>query len=355
MRCIYCYASAGENSPKFLQWEVAKAAIDLVAANAKKLGVKHFSVGFHGGGEPTLDWRLFTRCVEYSKKVSEEIGIKVLNSVASNAVFNNKQMDWILKNLNSMSISLDGPSDVQNYQRPLVNGKPSYDIVFKNLKRLDEAGFNYGLRSTITDYNVRRMSEIVEHFLDNFKTKQIHFEPLFFCGRCHTFKINAPNYRMFMREFLKAIVIADQHKVRLAYSGLRLGGLTSTFCGACGSNFSVTPFGDVTSCFEVTEKEDPRSAIFFYGKWQDAKKEFDIQEDKLDYLRSFHVQNISYCRDCLAKWHCAGDCLAKVAADADVEGERDSNRCRLNQEITKRRIMQFFVKPPKDEKVTKTN
>ncbi len=346
MRCIYCYASAGEAPPQFMPWKIARAAIDLVAENAKKLNVKHFSVGFHGGGEPTLDWNLFTKCVEYSKKVSDHIGIKVLNSVATNAVFNQKQIDWILKNLHSMSVSLDGPADVQNVQRPLANGKPSFDIVHRNIKALDAAGFSYGVRSTITNYNVNRMSEIVRYFIENYKTKQIQFEPLFLCGRCHTSNIDAPDYATFMTEFLKANEIADAHKVKLAYSGLRLGGVTSTFCGACGSNFSVTPEGDVTSCFEVSDRKDPRSPVFFFGQWNDKNNSFETRTDKLDYLRSFNVQNISYCQDCIAKWHCAGDCLAKVAYDQDLEGDRGSTRCQLNQEITKQRIMQLFRNPP---------
>jgi len=125
--------------------------------------------------------------------------------------------------------------------------------------------------------------------------------------------------------------------------------VTGTFCGACGSNFCVTPNGDVTSCFEVLEKQDHRSRIFFYGKWRPKEKQFAIEEEKRNYLLSFHVQNIPYCSDCIAKWHCAGDCLAKVSYDSDVEGDRGSERCWMNQEITKRRIIQILKNPQKIE------
>ncbi len=54
MRCIYCYASAGECRPKQMTWLMAKAAIDLVMENARKVNSQHASIGFHGGGEPTL-------------------------------------------------------------------------------------------------------------------------------------------------------------------------------------------------------------------------------------------------------------------------------------------------------------
>lgn len=345
MRCIYCYASAGEAKSKNMSWTVAKAAIDLVANNARKLCAKHFSVGFHGGGEPTLNWSFFTKCVEYSKRLSKKLGIKVLCSAATNAVFSSEKVDWIIQNLHSLSISIDGTADIQNLQRPLANGEQSYNIVAENLQRLDEAKFNYGIRSTITTHNVLFMKEIVTHFADSFNSRNIHFEPLFLCGRCHTSKVNSPESRTFIREFLKAYKASEKKKVKLAYSGLRLGGVTSTFCGACGSNFCVTPDGYVTSCFEVLETQDFRSNLFFYGKWQPKEKQFEIWDDKRNYLLSFNVQNISYCEDCIAKWHCAGDCLAKVSYDSDVEGDRGSERCWMNQEITKKRIIQLFKKP----------
>jgi uncharacterized protein len=349
MRCIYCYASAGELTAKNMDWEVAKAAIDLVAHNSKKLKKKHFSVGFHGGGEPTLHWDFFTQCVEYAKHLSEESGIKAMFSAATNAVLRPEQMEWIIKNVNSLSISLDGPPDIQNLQRPMANGNESYILISENIKQLDAAQFSYGIRSTITTHNVKRMSEIIEHFSENYNTKQIHFEPLFLCGRCHTSSVDAPKPNTFIREFLKANLAAEKKNVKLAYSGLRLGGVTSTFCGACGSNFSVTPEGYVTSCFEVLEQQDHRANIFFFGKWHPQQKRFEIWQDKLDYLKSFNVQNIDYCQDCIAKWHCAGDCLAKVAYDSDIEGERGSERCQMNQEITKKRIIQLFKNPPKQK------
>ncbi len=100
-------------------------------------------------------------------------------------------MEWIVKNLDSMSVSLDGPPDIQNYQRPLASGKDSYGVVAENLKYMDEADFKYGLRSTITNHNVLQMKETVALFLESFHPQQIHFEPLFLCGRCLTSKVDA--------------------------------------------------------------------------------------------------------------------------------------------------------------------
>lgn len=56
LRCSYCYASSGEYPPKTMSWEIAKAAIDLVLRGVISQGLPEMTLGFHGGGEPTLNW-----------------------------------------------------------------------------------------------------------------------------------------------------------------------------------------------------------------------------------------------------------------------------------------------------------
>ena len=58
-RCIYCYADGGESTPRTLSKSVGQIAIDTVYNNTKLKGEKEFTLGFHGGGEPTLKWDLF--------------------------------------------------------------------------------------------------------------------------------------------------------------------------------------------------------------------------------------------------------------------------------------------------------
>lgn len=38
-------------------------------------------------------------------------------------------------------ISLDGPKEVHNKNRPLKNGKPSYDIILKNILEIEDKTF----------------------------------------------------------------------------------------------------------------------------------------------------------------------------------------------------------------------
>jgi uncharacterized protein len=339
LRCVYCYASGGEN-PQYMKWEIAKAAIDLLFKNAQEQGAKEVTLGFHGGGEPTLAWDILTRSVDYAKRLAERDNLSLQIYIATNGVLNKRKAEWITKHLSGATVSLDGPPDIQNLQRPTPNRKGSYQSVANTLFIFDEANFNYGIRSTITPMNVGRLVEMVEFFHDNFRTKSYHFEPLFFCGRCKTTQWQPPNPNEFVQNFKLAYKRANELGIHLAFSGARLQTLTSTFCGAIDGNFAVTPEGYVTACFEVCSVEDERAGLFMYGKYDHEQKYFLIDEQKLKNLRKYNVNNLPWCANCFAKWHCAGDCLAKVAATNCLM--RGSTRCSIIRELTAYQLFMLF-------------
>jgi organic radical activating enzyme len=132
LRCRYCYAEAGKKSED-MSTEIAKAAIDLVANHAGRMGLPQFAVGFHGGGEPTVAWNFITGATEYAREMAERKGLEVEIFAASNGMFNDQQRDFILKHFTSLDISLDGPEDIQNHNRPCADSSGSFARVRENL------------------------------------------------------------------------------------------------------------------------------------------------------------------------------------------------------------------------------
>ncbi len=63
LRCLYCYNNADEVGG-LMSFNVAKAAIDFLINNAKRMQSKLIDLGFHGGGEPTTNWDVLTKAVE---------------------------------------------------------------------------------------------------------------------------------------------------------------------------------------------------------------------------------------------------------------------------------------------------
>ncbi|HPA20127.1 MAG TPA: radical SAM protein [Verrucomicrobiae bacterium] len=333
LRCRYCYADAGRSALD-MPWEIGKAAIDLVATNAGRAGFRKFGLGFHGGGEPTVAWEFVTRCVTYAKAKADELGLETDLYAATNAVLSPEQREFIVDNFSTVNVSLDGPADIQDYNRPKVGGAGSYDDVSQSLKFFDKHQFFYGIRTTITALTVNRMSEIVEGFMSEFRPGYLHLEPAWFCGRCMITGEQPPEDNVFLENFMKAFEAGRRLGIDVHYSGARLDVLTSKFCAAPGDGFTVLPEGAVTSCFEVMDSCDPRAAIFHYGQYDPAKKTMSFDHERLAELRRLSVENLPFCRDCFCKWHCAGDCLAKVFARSGSAIHQGSARCGLNRAMT---------------------
>lgn len=337
LRCRYCYAEAGKKDEE-MPLEVAKAAIDFVANNAGLAGLSQFTVGFHGGGEPTMAWDVMVAAVEYAREVADIKGLDVEIFAATNGMFNQKQREFILHNFTNLNVSIDGPADIQNYNRPTVNGSASFQIIKENLKFFDENDFSYGVRATITERNVHRIEEIVEWFKSEFNIHFLHIEPVWLCGRCVTSGEKPPADDDFIKHYVRAYEKAQKMNVNLVYSGLRLDALLSKFCAASGDGFNILPNGSVTSCYEITEDDDPKAELFHYGKYDFGKKTFEFDRKKIERLQKYSVENLEYCRDCFCKWHCAGDCISKVFDESQSFEHQGSSRCKLNRQLT---IMQL--------------
>lgn len=345
LRCVYCYASAGTEK-KTIDFEFAKAGIDLVIGNALKIKTPKISLSFHGGGEPTYAWDILVKSTEYVRKKAAENNLRPFVSLTSNGVYDGKKLDWIVKNINSVRLSFDGPEKIQDMQRPLYKAagsmwNSSYDGVMATVKRFQEENFPFVVRSTITKESVTALDEIVNFFISEVKPKSVHLEPLYECGRCRTTKWSAPDAETFIKNYVSALKIAKANNLRMVTSNCRLNLLASQFCGAAGRNFYITPEGYVSSCTEVSLKDDPQSEVFFYGQFDKNSGKFEINEDKRKALFSRTVDNMPSCQDCFIKWNCAGDCLVKVSRNGNLFDTKDYSRCKLNRMLSEYAIDQI--------------
>lgn len=354
LRCTYCYADAGRKNIE-MPWEVAKAAIDLVVANALTLGSPRFMVGFHGGGEPTVAWKLLTKATDYAHQLARENNLEVDIFAASNGLLSPKQRKYISEKFTNINISLDGPEDIQNLNRPKVNGEGSWPEIRDSLFYFDQQEFPYGFRATITKATVERLPEIVTSFIEQFQPQYIQLEPAWSCGRCLTSGEEPPDDQLFIEKYLEAKKLAAPSGINVHYSAARLDTLTSKFCAAPGDNFTVLPEGVVTSCYEITEFDDPRAELFHYGKFDFETEKFQFQDERLARLRSLTVDQFHHCSDCFCKWHCAGDCLSKVFAESGSTLHSGSSRCDMNRTLTKHQLVATLEENRKENSHTGDN
>jgi uncharacterized protein len=331
--CEYCYSKATSSAP-IMSREIARHAIELAVANAETIPNRCVDLTFHGGGEPTMNWSVLVDTVSYGKTLCEERNLGFKTTICTNGIVSKKKAEWLADNIDTVVVSIDGAPDIQDVQRPLAAGGSSFALTSRTLDVLSKKGKSYILRMTATERSEQHIAEQYAFLAKRFKPRSICIEPLFVCGRCATNACQPPQKELFVSGFLSSMLKSPELGVSAQYSGGRIYYLDSIFCGAAGHNFIVTSAGLVTSCLEVTSRDDPRSESFVYGSYDAGRGEFVFDLNRFRSLGQLRVQGMDWCRDCFAKWHCAGDCPAKVSQPGNVNSGKNSYRCEVNRQIT---------------------
>jgi uncharacterized protein len=338
LRCRYCYASA-EKIRHTMPAEVGKAAVDYIADNAISSGEKDIYVSFHGNGEPFTAFPVMKKICEYAKEKADNMGLKVTFSVASNGCFNDEIADWVMAWMDNVNISFDGPEDLQNAQRPFPDGSPSFPNVDKTLRRLNDAGKPFGIRTTLTSESVTRLPEIAAFIKDNYPDcNQLHVEPVWESGRSIKSMVHTPDAAVFVDSFIKAKKVLEKTGIGLTFSTLKNENRSIYFCSVSKDSFVVTADGLVTACYEVCEECDERAFQFIYGKYDPSINDFVFDDKKKEALHRLKVTNIPYCKDCFCKYHCAGDCPAKLIGNKEPAEHQGSTRCDMTRALTLHQI-----------------
>lgn len=347
LRCIYCYANAGVQKVN-MDHEVARITIDFIVGNAKAKGQEECTLDFHGGGEPTWNWPIFTYALSYFQEQARLSGLTPKVGLATNGMLSRKQVNWIAERVKALQVSLDGMEDIQDFQRPTSGGGRSFEVVCRTVESFLARRIEVVVHSVVTERGVTRIPEIVRFLANCFPgVKAIHLEPASPCGRGLLTNQRFPSPELFSQGFIEAEQIIEPFGIELFYSGAssRLTEYRRSFCGVTVPNFVVTPTGLVTACHEVAEINHPLAKHFIYGYLDLTSKRFVFDYGKIKTLRSFTqlVEADPACQECFARFCCAGDCLAKTLNHNGKRGAATLNpRCGINQDITRHHVLNQF-------------
>lgn len=315
MQCVYCYASAPPDGP-LMPISLALGATDYYLDQ----WAGPVRVSFHGGGEPTLNNAVLRAVVD---RVRERVpGRKIVFSVVTNGVVSQAQLAWLMENHFTLSVSWDGPPNIQNRNRPLIGGRQSSQRLESTVRILRDHNYPFWVRSTVSPAdNIR---ETIAYFA-GFGVKKLHLEPLFPHGRDYDEMrfgndgkkdVAAPAAHELVSIMLEALAECERHGIELSNSAIRKGlpaWRGTQFCGsACSRGMVVTHEGSLTSCSEVVDGEDVAASTFHYGTWDNAKKSFTIEPQKIGLTAKRHILNIDPCRNCHAKYACGTGCAIKA-------------------------------------------
>lgn len=175
LRCDYCpytgnYYNNRKHSNKSMSFELAKRGIDFLYNHSMNCDV--LNVAFYGG-EPLLEIDLIKKCITYTRGIFANK--KVVFSLTSNAVLlTDEIMKFFCENEVLLTISLDGPQNIHDKSRVFVNGKGSFDIIYKKLSYFKEKYTEYFNRNVMFNAVSAQNEGVID--IDRFFTDDPLFE-----------------------------------------------------------------------------------------------------------------------------------------------------------------------------------
>lgn len=307
LRCLYCYASGGDNK-EVMPWSVAKRAIDYAAGKSKS-----FKIQFTGG-EPLLQFDLIKSIIKYVKGRK----LNVLFQLQTNGTLIDATMARELKdNKLALGVSLDGMPAINDKLRPFADGKGSTAATIRGLQHLKAEGIKVGLTAVLSNKNILQLPELVElaSYLGNIYGISLDlFRPM---GRGENNQVSPPDPNLLTEQILKTLHRAEE-LARLGGSPVRFREIErlkyqikksikrEDYCYATtGESLAVTPRGEVYPCSSLADIPE-----FYMGNIME--KNFSV-EDGFKCISFLNSNNIkpSNCLSCPDNWLCGGGCLAR--------------------------------------------
>ncbi|MGE5279627.1 MAG: radical SAM protein [Deltaproteobacteria bacterium] len=133
-RCVYCFEESVKEGV-LLDDKTARQAVDWIMARIREAGLTGVFVVFYGG-EPMLNTRAIYLVAELLTKASWQAGVTfgcgmITNGSLLTPEFVNRMVPLGLKELR---VTLDGDRAAHDAKRPFTDGRPSFDLIVRNLK-----------------------------------------------------------------------------------------------------------------------------------------------------------------------------------------------------------------------------
>ncbi len=165
MKCVYCYEGQNKKKDK-MNKKVIDKALDLAIRHMNMINDKYLWIVLHGG-EPFMAFCEMKYLVSRAKTLAAEQQIFISFSTTSNGtLLNDEMISFIKEEIDDFTISMDGNEDTQNYSRPFGDGKPSFEIVSNNVRKILEIRPDLRIRMTYNHQTVKNLFENVKYFMD---------------------------------------------------------------------------------------------------------------------------------------------------------------------------------------------
>ncbi|MDR0531218.1 MAG: thioether cross-link-forming SCIFF peptide maturase [Oscillospiraceae bacterium] len=321
LACDYCFAQAGRyhGEQALMPYEVGRQALAFLLANS---GNHHnLEVDFFGG-EPLMNWQVVKDLVAYARARESETGKRFRFTLTTNGMLlDSETTEFCNQEMSNVVLSLDGRKQVHDRLRRTANGTGSYDIVVPKFQTFvkERGGRSYYMRGTFTHANPDFSADL--YHMADLGFHALSMEPVV-CAPGSPHALTGEDLRMALREYeALALEMARRRGTSGAFTfyhyqlDLKHGPCIYKRVAGCGSGteyFAVTPQGDLYPCHQFAGEAEWKLGDVWQGV---TRPELCAQFARCT------LRNKPVCRDCWAKYYCAGGCAANAwHACGDING-----------------------------------
>ena len=332
LSCKYCYefgedrVATPEGKPKFMSEETARAAVDFLLANSQGRRAIHLTFF---GGETLMNFKVVRSTVEYAREQAHAAGKYIDFSLTTNAtLLTPPVIEFLTENHVGVTISIDGPKEMNDQLRVFSNGQGSYEVIAPKVKEL-LARHNtrpIGARVTLTS-QVVDVKRIYRHLKDEIGFYEVGFAPVT-TSPVRLYAIGSAGLNGVLEQFTELAyeylecALRDEHhgfsNVSDTLQELHAGVSKSHPCGAGLGLVGVAPSGDIAPCHRFVDSDTHKLGHLSTGVDRAVQA---------DFLERGGIQRKPECHTCWARPVCSGGCYHEAYVRYGDTGHANLHYC----------------------------
>ncbi|HAK45488.1 MAG TPA: anaerobic sulfatase maturase, partial [Spirochaeta sp.] len=291
-------------------------------------GVQEINFTWQGGEPSILGIQFYEKAVSLQKKY-ERKGMKILNSIQTNATLVTKEFARFFKDAGFLvGVSIDGPEHIHNHFRKYPDGRGSFTEVMRGYEILKKSGAEVNTLTVIQNYNADYPFEVYD-FLCSIDSDFMQFIPVveYYNNKVSNRSVTAAQFGDFMNSIFDRWICGDIGKRYIQHFDLFLGRYLAyppSLCvhsPICGRALALEHNGKLYSCDHFVEQE------YYLGNIAETPLDKMVDSDfqnKFGESKSTGLTN--QCSNCEYLPLCYGGCLRNRILKAE-QGKNHNYLC----------------------------
>lgn len=344
MRCKYCYGDSGQfGNSSVMNKEMAEHFFLLFLKSAQS--VSYQKVKFMGG-EPLLNFETIKYIVDLWDEIQMQFPEKkvTFSFTTNGTLFTSEIIEYIKAKQIGVTISLDGPTIIQNNNRRFKDGRDTFESVVKGMELLKQNDIRFTIRATATSDN--DLEELYSYF-ESHNFSAAHIIPVDFPlkEKCKGYQWDFLQFKKYVDKEQAALSTGCEDIIngnntsfnaKLAdnmYRNLLVRNISFPFkcsAGWCSAAFSTD--GYIYPCQRMVGKEHYRIGNYHRGIYTDKIRDI--------YLKI--LDKSDKCNSCIAFVACKRRCMAQMAQDNGEILEVSEELCDIYCSAFKRSVALYL-------------